>query len=1390
MSKVFGRGVFTVLGFGWLRRALRHAWLLALALVTLVSRDVGAFKVTTHAATANDALDQLGQFITTDPNVPDTLVFRVKGKTLNVPVSAKDAYLAIIAHDDFFRAGVVGPDAFPDLITGQYWQHGNQNVDAQALVRSATGGQVSPTNHPTPDFSSTRVGSSEFRSIDFAMALLAYAKSGDYAFQDTVEQDQVLAFVMGYFAHGVGDSFAHTWVNELAGGAWEFGSGFGVAGPFTEELKHVAIEGLVDSRVPGYLQNADGSLRGEYDRMLIRAPIRFLDAFFSMEIPGHQPHGNKGSSDYEEFLKYYTHIDRFHGSAIYNYWNLQVEAAKALKNFSGMAPLVDFAEDWQPGPFVNTLIDIVDFPEQVINEVESWIGGDFIPFVTGGFLSCELTMGGTSGLDNLRDAWVYLGTFDQRIARYEERAKIARLNWLRLSECTAQNMIRIDGALWDPEHPELNRDACSELADRPWQDEAGSNPDAPGLFRGSLRPEEGDDSQEFLDDLKSYFRGSDDDGDDLLSEEEFIEPKNGHRRIGSNVKRMKSYLMGFGFTLDDLEDVIFTDSTEQSVTRTCNLVQSPAEHRCLNYNLAPIALPTRTAICLAEEAVCVAGKAADCLSGICLTAACAALPPELCLDIPFGIGEVCVDLFGDTCIDLCEMTGQACHAAVNSTCNAFRFCDPFDILGCFDGLADGCKGILRPVCDFIAGGDPNCVPGLFNCVAEGIDCNVNVLTETIVGEGWAEQILSPFIELCDAYDQAKALFERFDTVQERIAFAESHGVPVTRINELVSIYDRIGDKFAGYPPEYFVNVMFLPEDLQQDPEYLADYLDALEQFEEQNSALAPGSEKEARDGAAEKLRSWADAVQGLGEGIPLSNPNLDPALDAAKRDLLEFEQIVGSLVIPTVAGPTAQRILGDVGSDMPTTFNPFFNAVQGIKLIPISDQTDVDNLFDQEGLQAAKAFLPWGTQGVGKFSPNCTDPNLTNLYCDVLISFDDPNCFGAEGEGCADSEPDPNRNNWINGRGLVAWNKYSPTNPAASNVLTAFPLASSQAAYDSLYVRVFDVPGRLPGFMGFEDEDKPWTTTGPASIEENDGGASEGQRSLQVTGCGYTPIHSPLFNTAELGVVGTKLAIDVLLPMQQGNPHWFGDVQAYVHIPAANVYNAPLGTKALTGLTKGSWRTIEFDIPSNVRSALLGDYPDAQLRLAVNLGECVAPFRIDNVRFTGDIEYRSVFHVPAPIISTNSLFGFENRSDWSSTQNATLAAESTNKIQGSSALAVVNASGYGVFTSRSFGSAEVGPVTSKLALSIFIPRPQPNQHWTGDVSLAMTCPSKNIHNQPLGQNSLTNRFQNEYNRLEFAVPAQLASQLGSTFSGCQLHVALNVGGGAGTFVFDNMAFVP
>ena len=275
---------------------------------------------------------------------------------------------------------------------------------------------------------------------------------------------------------------------------------------------------------------------------------------------------------------------------------------------------------------------------------------------------------------------------------------------------------------------------------------------------------------------------------------------------------------------------------------------------------------------------------------------------------------------------------------------------------------------------------------------------------------------------------------------------------------------------------------------------------------------------------------------------------------------------------------------------------------------------------------------------------------------------------------------------------------------------------------------------------------------------------------------------------ATLERAGSKLALDVFVPQTQPNPNWLGDVQMSFTAAAANMNNAYIGYAPLTGLVRGQWNTVEFTVPGNVQTTLLGDFPRAHFTIAVNTPGGAQPLNLDNLRFRGTLTRRTVHHkVPAPIpAGSNTLFGFETLSDWTSPQ-VTLAQTTLHVAEGSAALAIP-AGGYREIRSRPFATSGLSGVTSVLALSVYIPSNQSNPNWVGDVQAFFSCPSAGLNNVPLGQVILTNLFFDEYNRVKFNLPANVVATLNSNRTDARISFALNVGASSNSYFFDNLGF--
>lgn len=201
------------------------------------------------------------------------------------------------------------------------------------------------------------------------------------------------------------------------------------------------------------------------------------------------------------------------------------------------------------------------------------------------------------------------------------------------------------------------------------------------------------------------------------------------------------------------------------------------------------------------------------------------------------------------------------------------------------------------------------------------------------------------------------------------------------------------------------------------------------------------------------------------------------------------------------------------------------------------------------------------------------------------------------------TKSDLDRDGWVNQSDLDFLTAHwggGCTNPTPlPNIDTA--IATCQADYARRWT-------------SFEDPQRAWTVgVGSVTLTTTTSAASHLLQSLQVNGCQNAAINSPIFNTHELPA-GNKLSVDVRLPTQQQNPYWLGDLQAFISIPSAGLNNLWLGQQLFQGQPLGTFRTLDFTLPPSVKTALAANRSDAQIRLALNTGNCLAPVLIDNLR--------------------------------------------------------------------------------------------------------------------------------------------------------------------------------
>lgn len=300
--------------------------------------------------------------------------------------------------------------------------------------------------------------------------------------------------------------------------------------------------------------------------------------------------------------------------------------------------------------------------------------------------------------------------------------------------------------------------------------------------------------------------------------------------------------------------------------------------------------------------------------------------------------------------------------------------------------------------------------------------------------------------------------------------------------------------------------------------------------------------------------------------------------------------------------------------------------------------------------------------------------------------------------------------------------------------------------------------------------------------------ATEGSNSITVP-IGYTDIASPSFLPADLPEVGDRLSVDVYIPSPVANPYWVGAVALFVDIPAAGIYNQWVSQHDLTPLTRGAWSTLEFALPTSVVAALRSDLPGVQLIVAVNTG--TAGLLIDHLRFAGDVAPQDVEHIEGSLphdVSLLPMGGFEVLADWTPSPAGGVTLETVTVLDGQAALEI-EPGGVRVLESGAFDTEELAGISDTLSIDVFVPNPQPNPWWVGEVQLFASCPSAGLFDQWLGQEALTNLFTDEYNQLQFEVPPAVREAWEGDYSDCSVSIVLNTNAGAGAFLLDRLGFL-
>jgi hypothetical protein len=187
-----------------MRRAFSRTLGLAVLAMLAPAMPAEAWKPYTHNTSAEAAyLD-----------ATDDGFVGVLGRSYPVPANV---VTALRNWPQFYNAGVIGPDGFPDLTYGQSVIHPSQ-----------TGAWLRHVLHR------------------------AQLAQNDPAYS-AAEKQQILAFSYGFLTHAAGDLWGHTFVNDFARGVFP-----GVSEILTDAeraaiaVRHIVVEGYIGDATPGY----------------------------------------------------------------------------------------------------------------------------------------------------------------------------------------------------------------------------------------------------------------------------------------------------------------------------------------------------------------------------------------------------------------------------------------------------------------------------------------------------------------------------------------------------------------------------------------------------------------------------------------------------------------------------------------------------------------------------------------------------------------------------------------------------------------------------------------------------------------------------------------------------------------------------------------------------------------------------------------------------------------------------------------------------------------------------------------------------------------------------------------------------------------------------------
>lgn len=274
-------------------------------IITSMPMSVFAWKAQTHNYIANLILEEVKE---------------KKGKVSIEPFGdykiAPEFEKALTDYPEAYRAGALGPDAYPDIYIGQAYIHPKEGLTSGQWLKAI---------------------------YEDAMGLS----------KDDPKRYEIIAFMLGFMTHYAGDMFGHNYINGIAGGSYPAMSD--LVKPEKSEaaldiiLKHVASESLIDSMVPGKYKQGEA--------VNIDAPNDFiLNAFI---YDGSKNNGISKKYDSKDIPKHLSYLVELR-QALY-------QKAEHYRAYANAKNAVDYAENTLICNYLDRWIDDLD------KAMDAWI---------------------------------------------------------------------------------------------------------------------------------------------------------------------------------------------------------------------------------------------------------------------------------------------------------------------------------------------------------------------------------------------------------------------------------------------------------------------------------------------------------------------------------------------------------------------------------------------------------------------------------------------------------------------------------------------------------------------------------------------------------------------------------------------------------------------------------------------------------------------------------------------------------------------------------------------------------------------------------------------------------------------------------------------------------